>query len=35
MLIEDPITGHRRMPIESYAIVRMQSPVHDSNNLAR
>jgi hypothetical protein len=35
MLIEDPITGHRRMPIESYAIVRMQSPVYDSGNLAR
>lgn len=35
MLVEDPITGHRRMPIESYAIVRMQSPIYDSNNLAR
>lgn len=35
MLIEDPLTGHRRMPIESYAIVRMQSPVYDSGNLAR
>ncbi|WP_448135367.1 TadE/TadG family type IV pilus assembly protein [Stenotrophomonas rhizophila] len=35
MLMEDPLTGHRRMTIESYAIVRMQSPIHDSNNLAR
>ncbi len=35
MMLEDPITGHRRMPIESYAIVRMQSPVHNRENLAR
>lgn len=33
MLMEDPLTGHRRMTIESYAIVRMQSPIHDSSNL--
>lgn len=35
MLIEDPVTGHRRMPIESYAVIRMQSPIYDSGNLAR
>jgi hypothetical protein len=35
MLIEEPISGHRRLPIESYAVVRMQSPIYDSGNLAR
>ncbi|MGX9721510.1 TadE/TadG family type IV pilus assembly protein [Stenotrophomonas acidaminiphila] len=35
MLIEEPVSGHRRLPIESYAVVRMQTPIHDSSRLAR
>lgn len=35
MLIEEPVSGHRRLPIESYAVVRMQTPIYDSNRLAR
>ncbi|MCW4454364.1 pilus assembly protein [Flavobacterium sp. MXW15] len=33
MLVEEPVSGHRRLPIESYAVVRMQSPIHDQANL--
>jgi len=35
MLIEEPVSGHRRLPIESYAVVRMQTPIYDSSRLAR
>ncbi len=35
MLFEEPVSGHRRLPIESYAVVRMQTPIYDSNRLAR
>ncbi|KAA8918972.1 MULTISPECIES: TadE family protein [Xanthomonas] len=33
MLFEEPISGHRRLPIESYAVVRMQSPIYEAGNL--
>ncbi|AJC46726.1 TadE family protein [Xanthomonas sacchari] len=33
MLWMDPISGHRRLPIESYAVVRMQSPIYEAGNL--
>jgi Flp pilus assembly protein TadG len=35
MLIEEPVSGHRRLPIESSAVVRMQTPIYDSSRLAR
>lgn len=35
MLIEEPVSGHRRLPIESYAVVRMQTPIYDNSRLAR
>ena len=35
MLVEEPVSGHRRLPIEAQAVVRMQTPVYDSNRLAR
>ncbi len=35
MLIEEPVSGHRRLPIESQAVVRMHSPIHDSSRLGR
>lgn len=35
MLFEEPVSGHRRLPIESYAVVRVQTPIYDSSRLAR
>ncbi len=35
MLFEEPVSGHRRLPIESHAVVRMQTPIYDSSRLAR
>jgi len=33
MMVVDPISGHRRLPIVSTAVVRMQSPIYDSSPL--
>lgn len=35
MMFEEPVSGHRRLPLESSAVVRMQSPIYDSSRLAR
>ena len=33
MMVVDPISGHRRLPIVSTAVIRMQSPIYDSSPL--
>lgn len=33
MMVVDPTSGHRRLPIVSTAVVRMQSPIYDASPL--